>query len=240
MLPSNRQRLADLHRQDLLVAAARGRLGAGRLRTRSPGQSFALLLTVGLALATVLALLGVGLALAEPPPAPSTGEAAAVVARFYDAANAVLLTGDPTALDRVVDPGFVDRAPAAGVTPDRAGLARSLLALRAAHPGAQLDVADLVAAGDRAVAKVGVRDAAGWRGIGLPLCRAPSLWGPFEALRVAGGRVIERWGDGSGAALLEPIGSLSLAGMALAPRQSLELQRVTVAPGASQTEQIAI
>src|SRR5262245_1597661 len=64
--------------------------------------------------ATAIALVGTGLALTEPAPVTgrpeTTGEQEAVARRFYAAADKILATGDPTALDAVVDPELVEHA----------------------------------------------------------------------------------------------------------------------------------
>ncbi len=85
----------------------------------------------------------------RPPGRPeSTDRQGAVVHRFYAAVNEVLHTGDPTAIDTVVDPDLVAHAMPASLPPTRAGLARHLRAIRAAFPGARLAVEAIVVQAD--------------------------------------------------------------------------------------------
>lgn len=189
-------------------------------------------LVCALALATAVALLGAAAFLGDARVgSPSSGAATeAAVRRFYAAANTAILTGDGATLAAAVGPDLVDHAPAPGVSPDRTGLVRYLVTLRATAPGAELVVEEVVAAGDRALAWVAVRGADRGGFLGLPPATERPLWGKVDAWRVADGRVVERWGGAERLALLEPLGRVALdAG--LPTRPVLELERLVVPPG---------
>jgi hypothetical protein len=152
------------------------------------------------------------------------------VRAFYEAVNAAIRTGNTADLDAAVSPAFVDHAPPPGVAPDRAGLARYLAALHATSPEADLAVADLVAVGDRALIRVDVRGADPVGFLGLPQEGIPTLWGSLDALHVAGGQVVERWGDADRLVLRERLGQIDL-GTLLPAFQVVALERLSVAPG---------
>jgi predicted ester cyclase len=186
-----------------------------------------------LSLVTAAALLLAGATVGTAPvlvsPSSSAGAEVAVRA-FYEAANAAIRTGNPADLAAAVSAAFVDHAPPPGVAPDRAGLSRYLAALHATWPRAELAVADLVAVGDRALVRVAVRGADPVGFLGLPPAGGPTLWGAVDVWRVAGGRVVERWGDADRVVLRARLGQIAL-GTPVPPVQVVALERLTVAPG---------
>jgi hypothetical protein len=194
-------------------------------------HSLARPLSLLLALATG-AVVGWGSGLlAEPVPQDVSSAATAHAARaFYEAVDAVLETGDIVPLDGIVAPDFVDHAHPPGSTPDRAGLGRTLLALRATAPSAQLTADDLTAVGDRAMIQVAMRNADRRDFAGLTIERGPVPWSAVDVLRIAGGRVVERWGDPA-SILLEPAGALALPDQRPA-YATVTLERITLQAGA--------
>jgi hypothetical protein len=194
---------------------------------RSPVWAVALVL----ALATG-AVLGQVVAVVHAPAddAGAGGATTAAVRAFYEAANAVIRTGDDNALDRVLDPTFVDHAAAPGATPDRAGLGRSLIAVHVLAPAAHLAVSQVVAAGDRAVARVAVAGTEHAAFVGAEFRGGVPIWGDFDAFRIAGGRVAERWDGASSPVALLPLAQLSLA-TDPTTGVGLTLERVTFEPG---------
>src|SRR5215216_3945491 len=140
----------------------------------------------------------------------SRGAATAAVRAFYDAANAVIRTGDAALLDGAVAADFIDHAGPPGVTPDRAGLGRYLVALHGVAPTARLAAEDVLAAGDRAMARVTVAGAEPAAFLGLALRGGVTVWGDADAFRVAGGRVAERWCGPAPSVGFTPLGLGSL------------------------------
>jgi predicted ester cyclase len=192
-----------------------------------------LLVAFVLALVTSLALLRAGSDLGEVR--ASTGSTAAdrdPVLRFYDAVNDVLRTGDAAPLADVVAADFVAHDAFAGTAQGRAGFAQQLLALRAVHPALQLAVEDVLLDGDRAIARLSAPGADRGAFLAIPLAGDAAAWEATDLLRLADGKVAERWGIGDPTARLQPLGSTPIE----APRTAeagLALARFTVAPGAS-------
>lgn len=169
------------------------------------------LLTCVLALVSAVVLLGAATMVRDAPvAAPRADQTASVVRGFYDAVNHALRSGDTAALEAAVDPDLVVHGSPPEVAPDRAGLIRHLAAVKAAFQGAQLVVEDLVAVEDRAMARVGVDGASEGTFLGLRLRGGPLVWGRLDAVRVAGGRVVELWSEADRLALLEPLSQVPL------------------------------
>src|SRR5262249_40617370 len=123
---------------------------------------------------------------ASPVLAPVGSSAtAAAVRAFYDAANTVIATGDATTLAAAVGPDFGDQAGLPGITSDRDGLGRYLVALHDVAPDARLASDRVVADGDRAMAQVRVDGIERATFLGLALRGGVTVWGDADAFRVA-------------------------------------------------------
>jgi predicted ester cyclase len=194
-----------------------------------------LLLACLLCLATGLAILGLATTVGEPRRVerrPANAAVVAVVNRFYAAANTVLRTGDPSALDGVLAPGFVDHAPAPGTAPDRDGLAEALVARHATFPGERLVVDRTIADGDAVAVQVHAEGTAEGTFLGLPLPAAAATWGPLEAFRIVGGAIAEHWGATPSPLLATSLWAVPAPAVADgATRVAVFLERRTYAPG---------
>jgi predicted ester cyclase len=175
-------------------------------RRAAPGRrSTALLLTLGIALATALALLGTAAALSQPPVAvPHEASHREAVARFYVAVNLVLRTGDASVLAGVVVPGLVTHDARSGVDEDLTAFARHLAALRVADPSLQLAVEEVLLDGDRAAVRLRVHSRRTGTFLGLPLDGRGAPWPAIDLLRLAAGKVAERWAVGDPGVVLQP------------------------------------
>ncbi len=184
-------------------------------RRRRPGLPRpVLLLTCCLTLATAYALLGAAAAFTDyPAPTqsnvdiPSTAAATTLVQRFYATVNDVLHTGAVAPLAAVIAPGLVEH-------PGRAGDAGA----GGAGPHASGRTDDLARdphrRGRYSRHRPGCRHRLGPprgghppAGAGFAVPAVPSAWGPIEVLRIADGRIAERWASGSDALLREPVDS---------------------------------
>jgi hypothetical protein len=159
-----------------------------------------LALVSGVVLAEARLVVLAPIAAVGPDPQAHAGDT--VVRRFYAAANTVLRTGDPAALDAAVALDLVEHSAEPPLPPTRAGLARSLLALRAAFPRARLAVEGVVVQASAAAARVRVDGLAAGDG---------AVWGPVDLFRWDGDRVVEHWGAFAAPALPEPLAQVPLA-----------------------------
>src|SRR5687767_1711336 len=113
----------------------------------SRGLALNLLASALTILATFAFLIAATMGGGSPRAAPTGADTRHIVYAFYDAINDVLRTGDPAALDAVVAPHFTMHGGFATVSPDRAGLARQLVATSAVAPNLHLEIAELAVAG---------------------------------------------------------------------------------------------
>jgi hypothetical protein len=198
-----------------------------------------LLLVCLLSLATALVLAGLAQTITTPAPYQSGSAAGAenvaLAHAFYEAANAVLTSGDATPLAALVAPELAEHPPRPGAT-GRAGLAQALLARHAVFPGLRLVVDDLRAAGpDQVAVRVHAEGAATGTFLGRPVPVSLAAWGPVEVLRVAAGRIVERWGGTDEAIRLSPLWEVPYPPVATDATQVVAIRQVSWAPGAALT-----
>jgi predicted ester cyclase len=164
----------------------------------------------------------------DPPAGINTG----VIRRFYAAVNELLATGDDAAFTAAVDAELIEHPARAGVSPNRDGFVRALIALRAIAPNLQLVALDVVAQGDRVVARVAVEGGEGAKFLGRPLA-ADRLWGAVDLFRIEADRVVEHWSASTETALLEPLATLTVP-TADPTHRVVTLERWTYAPDTSE------
>jgi steroid delta-isomerase-like uncharacterized protein len=118
--------------------------------------------------------------------------------------------GRPEMVDELHAADFVDHD-SSGRTPDREGFKQGIAELYAAFPDLHADVDRLVV--DAEDGSVAIR----WRAAGThsgefmgipPTGRRLSFKG-IEIIRIADGRIVERWGEWDGMDLLQQLGALS-------------------------------
>ncbi|MGH2561170.1 MAG: ester cyclase [Thermomicrobiales bacterium] len=188
------------------------------------------LLTTVLAGATAFALFGTAMTLgaarvADPRPVATE----TVVRAFYFAINEAIRTGDTAPLDGVVAEELTAHGGTESLAPGRSGLARYLMALHATSPDVEIHVAQVAAAGDRAIAYLEVRGGAEDTTAGLPRRASQDAWGSIDGLRVVGHRVVELWSGASGLSLVEPLGQITHQAP-IAGRQVVVLDRLILPP----------
>ncbi len=191
--------------------------------------------TAALAALTAVALCGAAIAVRPPPPrseadAPLEAANRALVSAFYEAANAAIASGDPTAVAAVVAPDFAERSHAPLAATDRDGLVRRLLAIHDANPALRLGTEAMAADGDLVIVYVRVVGTARAAVAGLRLADDGTVWGSVDVFRVERGRIVERWGPPVDPA---PPPAWRVA-LDLPPPtdRTLAVARLTLAPGA--------
>ena len=162
----------------------------------------------------------------------STGGAtsATVVRQFYTAVNTAIATGDVSAVQRVVAPHFIEHNRLPGQRPGREGLEDTLAALHAVSPDMQL-VAETVVAGDAQImVRVSVHGAKLSTALSGTVIGPSIPWGSVDVFRVAGGKIVERWSDTDGVAMVRPLANVSMELPDFSPRV-MTLERLRIAPG---------
>jgi predicted ester cyclase len=183
----------------------RGLLGEG------PATMRALLLpTVAiLALATGAGLLGIAATVAQAPvtvaPAAASTEGAEAVRRFYAAAGEALRTGNATALRDAVAPDYVEQTSPTITQTGVDGYVRFLAELRAVCPDCRLAVEELAIGNDQAAVRVTAHGHRQGTFLGASLDGLPFDWSALDTLRIAEGRVAERWSQGDPLSLMQSL-----------------------------------
>ncbi len=202
--------------------------------THPTHRSLALLLACVLTLATGISLLGIAQTIAVPSSAPAAtpGADATLVYRFYEAANAVLRTGDTTHIDPYVAPDLIQYPARDRGETGRAGLAQALLSRRAVYPEQRLVIDDVRVSGDHATVRVHAEPATVGSFLGMTVPDDLGAWGPIELVRIAGGRIVERWRSQLDLARFEPLWQSPFSITTAVPSQIVALRRLTWEPGA--------
>jgi predicted ester cyclase len=129
----------------------------------------------------------------------------AILRQAYDAIN----RNDLDALDEMVASDITDHDPAPGQGPGLEGVKDYFSSLHAAFPGFRMDVEDMIAEGDKVVARVtgsGGTHQGEFMGI-APTGNRVTFRG-IDILRVTDGKVVEHWGRFDDLGFLQQLGAV--------------------------------
>lgn len=122
----------------------------------------------------------------------STESNKALIRRHFDA---IWNQGQLAVADEIVSPAYVSHFPLPGQPPGIAGFKYAVQLLRASFPDLQLTIEDLIAEGDRVVARLTARGThrAAFRGI--PPTGREVVWTGIRIFRIADGKIVEHWAN---------------------------------------------
>ena len=126
----------------------------------------------------------------------------ALVRRIYDAFN----TGNLEILDAVLGVNIIDHNPFPGQPQGIAGVKQLIMILRSAFPDFHITVEDMVAEGDKVVARVVTQGTHQGEFMGIPATGKEVTQTGIEILRIAGGKVVERWGEFDNLGMMQQLG----------------------------------
>lgn len=115
--------------------------------------------------------------------------------------------GSLAAVDELFAPNFVFNYPAPGATPDLKGYKQTVTSLSTPFADIQCTAEDVVAEGD----KVAVRWI--WRGthkgefMGIPATGKQVTITGISILRIAGGKIVEEWGEMNSLGMMQQLGA---------------------------------
>lgn len=112
---------------------------------------------------------------------------------FYDALDAVLATGDRSALDSIVTDGFIDHI--GDQETSTSWLVDQLMSFRASFPDTRIRVQEIQSAQGSLVASIAPVQLAGDVLDGMRISSNP-IAGGYEVLRVRNGKITDRWAGG--------------------------------------------
>ena len=130
------------------------------------------------------------------------------IRRLYDLINA----GDIDGFGRQIADDFVERAEIPGIPPTKAGVVQYFRMLIAAFPNLRMDVQDVIAGGDKAVARVRVTGTHKGEFLGMPATGKAADVNLIDITRFDDdGLAREHWGVSDQLALLQQLGAIPAA-----------------------------
>ena len=132
----------------------------------------------------------------------SAEENKAILRRAYDAIN----RNDLDALDELVASDVTDHDPAPGQGPGLEGVKDYFSSLHAAFPDVHMDVEEMIAEGDKVVARVSVGGTHQGEFMGIaPTGNRVTITG-IDILCVTDGKVVEHWGRFDDMGMMQQLG----------------------------------
>ena len=120
--------------------------------------------------------------------------------------------GDEAALEELLAPDFVDHDALPGQSPDREGHRQILAAFRSAFPDLHVTTEDIVAEGEKVVSRWTARGTHQGELLGIaPTGNGVTIKG-IDVLRIAGGKIVERWAQSNNRELMQQLGVVPAPG----------------------------
>ena len=133
------------------------------------------------------------------------------IRRFYDE---VFNAGNIAVVDELVASNFVDHEEFPGLSGGRDGLKQFVTMMRTAFPDARMDVDDLIAEGDKVVARLTMSGTQRGEFAGIPASGKSMNVTTIDIIRFENGQAVEHWGATDSAKMMEQLGAMPAAGSA--------------------------
>ena len=135
----------------------------------------------------------------------SAEENKAITRRAYEAINQKNLD----ALDEMVASDIIDHDPAPGQGPGLEGVKQYFSSLHTAFPDVQMNIDDMIAEGDKVVARLNVSGTHQGEFMGIdPTGNRVTITG-IDILRIADGKIVEHWGKFDDLSMMQQLGVIS-------------------------------
>ncbi len=135
----------------------------------------------------------------------SAEENKAIARRGYEAINQKNLD----ALEELAASDIIDHDPAPGQAPGLEGVKQSFDELLTAFPDVQMSIEDMIAEGDKVVARVSVSGTHQGEFMGIdPTGNRVTITG-IDILRIAEGKIVEHWGNFDDLGMMQQLGVIS-------------------------------
>jgi steroid delta-isomerase-like uncharacterized protein len=136
----------------------------------------------------------------------STEENKALLRRFY---RELVDQGNLAIIDELIAPDMVEHEELPpGIPPGREGVKQFFALMRSAFPDVQVAVEDMLAEGDKVVARVTFRGTHRGEFIGVPASGKQVAFTAIDILRIVDGRLVEHWGQTDNLGMLQQIGAI--------------------------------
>ncbi len=141
----------------------------------------------------------------------STEENKALVRRLFEE---VWNTGDLARAGDFVADNYVSHSAIPGLPPGREGFRQIVDLYHRAFPDLQFTIEDLIAEGDKVVARLTARGTHQGAVGGTVPTGKQATWTAVHIYRLADGRAVERWGEADFLGLLQQVGEIPALGQA--------------------------
>jgi len=137
----------------------------------------------------------------------STEDNKALLRRYYDE---VINKKNLAAIDEFIDPNFVNHALPPGMPAGIEGERQVFSMYTTAFPDTHFTVEDMITEGDRVVARLSVSATQHGAYMGLPATGKHVRFTGIDIIHLAGGKLVERWGEMDMLGMLQQLGVVPL------------------------------
>jgi steroid delta-isomerase-like uncharacterized protein len=128
----------------------------------------------------------------------------ALTRRFYDQ---IANNGNLDLIDELIAEDFVDHEEFPGLPANREGLKQFFSMMRNAFDGFRMDVEDVIAEGDKVVARVTMKGTHKGKFMGIAGTGKTVKVDTIDIIRIVDGKAVEHWGVTDGMSMMEQIGA---------------------------------
>ncbi len=115
-------------------------------------------------------------------------------------------------VEEIIAPDEVDHALPPGIPSGLEGVKQLFTLLHTAFPDLQIEIEDLIAEGDEVVGRVTARGTHEGEFMGIAPTGKPVSFNAIDVVRIARGKIVERWSQADNLALLRQLGAVPAAG----------------------------
>ena len=137
---------------------------------------------------------------------PGSSESGRIIARRFT--EDLWDRGEMAVADEIIAPDFFDHDPVPGQGPGLDGYKGMVGAFRAAFPDLRVKNEDVIAEGDKVVARWSARGTNSGALMNIPPTGKQVTLKGVDILRIEGGKIVERWGEFDALGMLQQLGVL--------------------------------
>ena len=114
--------------------------------------------------------------------------------------------GNIGVVDELVGANIIDHSPMPGQAPGPQGLKDAMSMFHGAFPDLQVTIEDMIAEGEKVVARVTTRGTHQGEFMGIQATNKKIEIGEMHIVRFAGGKMVEHWGQEDGLGMMQQLG----------------------------------